>query len=85
MAKVIHDLKPPHDGESWFGYFFRHSGADTRLLYCAVYGCPRPPTSAAPMNDDVSGRRFVAPLCAEHAGSSEELVIYRFALTADLK
>ena len=85
MARIIPDQPSPESGESWFDYFFRNSGADTRLLYCAVYGCPRPPVAAVPMIDEAEGRRFVVPVCDEHAGCREELTLYRFALTAELK
>ncbi|MEA4863021.1 MAG: hypothetical protein AB7F40_03045 [Victivallaceae bacterium] len=83
-ARIIEGMPPPSGSRSWLDYYVNSSGAGTVLLYCAVCGCPEPPTAAAPMREE-SGAMFAAPVCPHHAVCREWLELYDFEQTAALK
>lgn len=66
----------------WLNYWLLHSEADCRTPYCAVSGCPEPPTMGATV---ITGeeRIYVVPVCPRHGVVGMKVELYPHEPLAD--
>jgi len=86
QVKLVTDNFAPPDESSWLDWYLRASGCGIRLIYCAVRGCPEPPTVGVVVEEAATRRNYVVPMCPKHAAAGEDELreLYPFEQTAPM-